>query len=126
MNRAQATRPQSAASALSHSCALAGRAEVISEGKADGVPGEPSGDFVSTRVTCTHHTGPRRSRKAPVRQQRQILYRHTRSRKRDHTRQLALLIGQANKPITALASAGDCASLHAPNSIAERGGSSRG
>jgi hypothetical protein len=87
------------------------------EGKADGVPRKLPGDFVGPRVSRPRQACLRSSRETPVGVQRQILYRDARSRKRDHTGQLILPIGQANEPIAAAAGALDCSSLHGPDAV---------
>ena len=104
---------------------MARRTNVIFEGKADHVTGKLPSNFVKAGESRACQTGSCSSREAPVREQRKILYRHARSRKRDDTGQPTVTIGQANEPITALPATGDRSSLNYPNAVGELGGGNR-
>jgi hypothetical protein len=113
------------ASRMSSRYAVTRGTDVIFEGKADRVPQKLPSNLVEAREPRACQTGSSSSREASVREQRKILYRHARSRKRDDSGQPALPIGQANEPITARPAAGDPSSLNYPNSVGQLGGGRR-
>ena len=121
-SRSRHERPASAGCGMSSCFAVARRAHIVFEGKADRISGKLASDRVSAGVPRSSQARPSSSREAPVRVQHRVLDRHARSRQRDHTGQLTLPIGQANEPIATAAGALDCSPLYGPNSVGELGG----